>query len=211
MSTIRVGHGRPWGEQVRTDLPDDEFPTSTRFAVATEWAGKVAAVLAALLLLLVLMAIHKGLLVQYTAKSIVTDFRTTNQHFEDRADFSATAGARQRLEDLRAVLDDLNAAAARDVQQLTDLLPDAQALLAAGQTDSQIAQQLRAVTGSLQTAAGAINQIAVTADTTVDQISTKLNEALRLVRQLNAELTRTTVKLAPIPAQDDLIPAPGEK
>ena len=210
MSTLSLADRRPWGEQVRTDLPDDEFPTSTRFAIATEWAGKVAAVLAIVLFVLVLMAIYKGLLVQHTAKTVVTDFRTTNQYFDERADFTAPATARKQLEDLRAVLNDLNAAGARDVQQLNDLLPDARALLVAGQTDSQIAEQLNTVTGSLRTAAGSIHQIAATADTTVGQVATKLDEALRLVRQLNAELTRTTVKLAPIPAQDGFIPAPGE-
>lgn len=210
MSTLSLADRRPWGEHVRTDLPDEEFPTSTRFSIATEWAGKAAAVLAIVLFVLVLMAIHKGLLVQHTAARVVTDFRTTNQYFDERADLTAPATARKQLEDLRSVLNDLNAAGARDVAQLNDLLPDAQALLVAGQADSQIAQQLNTVTGSLQTAAGSIHRIAATADTTVGQVATKLDEALRLVRQLNAELTRTTVKLAPIPAQDGVIPAPGE-
>lgn len=211
MSTVTtIDRRRPWGDQIRSDLPPEEFLASTRYAIATEWAGKVAAVLAIMLFVLVLMAIHKGLLVQHSAQTVVSDLRTTNQYFDERADFTAPATARQQLEQLRGVLDDLNAAGARDVQQLNDLLPDARALLVAGQGDSEIAEQLRGITGSLQEAAGSIHQIAATADTTVGQVATKLDEALRLVRLLNAELTRTTVKLAPIPAQDGFIPAPGE-
>ncbi|AZG46816.1 hypothetical protein [Gordonia insulae] len=210
LSTFTLATRRPWADQVRTDLPPDELPTSSRFAIVTEWAGKFAAVLAVVLFILVLLAIHKGLLVQHTAKTVVTDFRTTNQYFADRADLTAPATARKQLEQLRAVLDDLNSAGARDVDQLNALLPDARALLVAGQNDSQIAEQLRGVTGSLQSAATSIHKIAATADNTVAQVAVKLDQALRLARQLNAELNRTTVKLAPIPAQDGLIPPPGE-
>ncbi|MCA4997884.1 hypothetical protein HWD35_24505 [Tsukamurella tyrosinosolvens] len=158
-----------------------------------------------------MMAIHKGLLVQHSAKTVVTNFRTTNQYFDTRADLTAPATARKQLEHLRVILADLNAAGARDVEQLSALLPDASALLAAGRGDSDIARKLQAVAASLQTAAKSINQIAESSDTTVQQVGIKLAQALALTRQLNAELYRTTVKLAPIPAQDGIIPAPGEK
>lgn len=210
MATTMTAGRRPWGSE-RTDIPRSEFPTSTRCALVTEWVGKLGAVAAIVLFVLVMMAIHKGLLVQHSAKTVVTNFRTTNQYFDTRADLTAPATARKQLEHLRVILADLNAAGARDVEQLSALLPDASALLAAGRGDSDIARKLQAVAASLQTAAKSINQIAESSDTTVQQVGIKLAQALALTRQLNAELYRTTVKLAPIPAQDGIIPAPGEK
>lgn len=204
---------RPWGPP-RTDIPAAEFPAATKYAIITEWLGRVAVVAAVILFALVMTAIHKGLQVQHTADSVVDNFITTNRYFDERADLTAPATAREQLQQLQTILTDLNTVAATDVEHLGLLLPDATALVAAGQGDNQIAQQLQTVAVTLQGAAASIHQVAATADTTVGQVSTQLNTALELVRKLNAELTRTTDKLAPIPAQDGLIPppapAPGE-
>ncbi|WCT06038.1 hypothetical protein [Rhodococcus qingshengii] len=182
---------------------------STRYAIATDWTTRLCVVLALCLAVLVLMSIHKGLLVQRSAATVVDDFHTANQYFADRADLSAPATARSELERLSKVLEELNAVGGEDVRLLSDLLPDASALLAAGQTDALLAEQLREVAATLHTSAQSIHQIAATADTTVSEVAVKLDETLTLVKQLNAELSRTTAKLAPIPAQNQFIPAPG--
>ncbi|MFE7420114.1 hypothetical protein [Rhodococcus sp. NPDC057529] len=179
------------------------------FTVATEWMGRLAAVLALILFALVLMAIHKGKLVQDSARTIVDNFRTTNEYFAQRADLTAPATARRQLDELAGVLADLNTATATDVDHLAALLPDARALLAAGQGDTAIAGQLEGVATTLQGSAASLHQISADANTTVSAVNNELATAIDLVNQLNGELTRTTNKLALIPAQDAIIPAPG--
>ena len=184
-------------------------PSTGGFATATEWFGRLAAVMATVLFVLVMVAIHKGLLVQDSARTIVNNFRDTNQMFADRADLSAPATARKQLDELKAILTGLNAATAADVDHLEALLPNAAALLAAGQGDSNIASQLETVATTLSGSASSLHQISAEADTTVSDVNAGLSQALDLVGQLNAELSRTTDKLAPLPAQNALIPAPG--
>lgn len=184
-------------------------PATTGFSVATEWFGRLAAVIAAVLFVLVLMAIHKGMLVQDSARTIVNNFRDTNQMFTDRADLTAPATARKQLDELKGILTDLNSATAADVDHLAALLPNASALLAAGEGDTAIAGQLETVANTLSGSAASLHQISSEADTTVSDVNAQLSQALDLVNQLNAELSRTTDKLAPLPAQDALIPAPG--
>ncbi|MEU2006777.1 hypothetical protein ACH47B_37135 [Rhodococcus sp. NPDC019627] len=192
----------------RTDVPTSMISTSSGYAVATEWLGRVAAVLAIVLFAMVMMTIHKGLQVQDSARSTVDNFRITNEFFSQRTDMTAPATARAQLDELTGILTQLNTAAAADVDHLAALLPDAQALVAAGQGDTQIAQQLETVATTLQGSAASLHEISANANTTVSSVDGELSQAIDLVNQLNAELTRTNNKLALVPAQDALIPAP---
>nr|BAF48513.1 hypothetical protein [Rhodococcus erythropolis] len=193
----------------RSDIPASSIPGSTGFAIATEWLGRVAAAMAVILFVLVMMSIHKGLLVQHSARTLVNNFRDTNQMFTDRADLTAPATARKQLDELKGILTQLNSATATDVDHLAALLPNMEALLSAGQGDTQIANQLQTVATTLEGSAGSLRQISSAANTTVSQVNDELTQVIALVNQLNAELTRTTNKVAPIPAQDALIPAHG--
>jgi hypothetical protein len=193
----------------RPDVPIATIRGSSRVAIATEWLGRLAAVLAVVLFALVLTAVHKGLLVQSSSRTIVDNFHTTNDLFADRADLGAPATARRQLDELAGVLTQLDTSAAETVNRLQGLQPDAQALLAAGQSDTQIANELQTVAATLQGSAASLHDIAANADGTVSAINDQLSRAIELVTSLNNELRRTTNKLAPIPAQDALIPAPG--
>ncbi len=187
----------------RLDVPVTASPGSTGFTVVTEWMGRLAAALALVLFGLVLITIHKGQLVQDSARTIVDNFRLTNDYFAQRADMTAPATARRQLDELAVVLTKLNAATATDVEHLAALLPDAQALLAAGQGDTAIAGQLRTVVEALQGSAASLHQISADADATVSDVDNELTTAIDLVHQLNNELTRTTNKLALIPPAQD--------
>lgn len=180
----------------------------TRFAVATEWLGRLAAVMSAVLLVLVLITVHKGLAVQHSTRSIVNNFRQANQYFDQRADLGAPARVRGELADLRTVLAELNTATAADVDQLATMLPQMRVLVAAGQNDVAVAHQLQGISSSLRGAAGSLHGISDEANTSVANVNNRLRTALDLVDQLNGQLQRTTNKLAPIPAQGNVIPAP---
>lgn len=203
----------------RFDIPTSALPAGTvnnripvapgPFAGVTEWIGRLAAIVAAVLVVVVVISIQKGLKVQHSARAVVDNFHTTNQYFAQRADLNAPATARQELEQLKGVLMQLNTSTAADTNQLGDLLPNMRALLAAGQGDTSIAHQLQGVAGSLAGAAGSLHKISADADTTVTDVDNQLTEAIALAGQLNAQLGRTTDKLAPIPGQGAVIPAPG--
>ncbi|AII11439.1 MULTISPECIES: hypothetical protein [Rhodococcus] len=192
----------------RTDVLVPAIPDVTGFSVATEWLGRLAAVVAVVLFALVVASIHKGLQVQHSARTVVDNFRLTNDFFAQRADLTAPATARRQLDELAGVLTQLNAATATDVDHLDALLPNARTLLAAGQGDTQIANQLEGVATTLQGSAASLHQISASANTTVSGVDNELTQAIDLVNQLNAELTRTTNKLALVPATDTFIPAP---
>ncbi|MFI6362120.1 hypothetical protein ACIBG0_05155 [Nocardia sp. NPDC050630] len=165
--------------------------------------------MSAVLLVLVLITVHKGLGVQHSTRAIVNNFRQANQYFDERADLGSPARARNELAELRTVLAELNSATAADVDQLAVLLPDMRTLVAAGRDDVNIANQLQGIASSLQGAAGSLHGISDEANASVVSVNNRLLAALDLVDQLNAELQRTTDKLAPIPAQGNLIPAPA--
>ena len=184
-----------------------DYPV-TRFSIATEWIGRLAAVMAAVLLVLVLMTVHKGLVVHDSAGTIVGNLRQANTYFDERADLSSPARARDKLAELKMLLTQLDTVTSANVDQLAALLPDLQTLVAAGQTDVNIAHELHGVASSLQGAAGSLHSISADADASVASVNDRLLAALDLVDQLNAELQRTTDKLAPVPAQGNLIPAP---
>lgn len=193
----------------RPDVLVPAIPDATGFSVATEWLGRLAAVIAVVLFALVVASIHKGLQVQHSARTVVDNFRLTNDFFAQRADLTAPATARKQLDELTGVLTQLNIATATDVDHLDALLPNARTLLAAGQGDTQIAGQLEGgVATTLQGSAASLHQISAGANTTVTGVDNELTQALDLVNQLNAELTRTTNKLALVPATDAFIPAP---
>ncbi len=126
----------------RPDVLVPAIPDATGFSVATEWLGRLAAVIAVVLFALVVASIHKGLQVQHSARTVVDNFRLTNDFFAQRADLTAPATARKQLDELTGVLTQLNIATATDVDHLDALLPNARTLLAAGQGDTQIAGQL---------------------------------------------------------------------
>ncbi|WP_413768893.1 hypothetical protein [Rhodococcus pyridinivorans] len=192
----------------RHDLPASVIPGPSGYAVATEWIGRLAAVLAIVLLAMVLATIHKGLQVQNSARTTVANFRTTNDFFAQRADLTAPATARQQLEELSGVLTQLNTAAAADVNHLAALLPDAQALVAAGRSDADIAAQLESVATTLQDSAASLHAISTEANTTVAAVDQELTTALTLVEELNSGLTRTYNKLTLVPEMGAFIPAP---
>ena len=192
--------------EIDTDKPESGAPG--RFTAATEWVGRITAVVALALLVLVIMAIHKGQVVQQSSRTIVENFTNTNGMFDERADLTAPSTARKQLEELTGILADLNAAAAVDVEHLGSLLPNASVLVDAGRDDAEIAGQLEGVALVLQDSAASLNQISTDADITVSQVDGALDRALTLVAELNAELARTTDKLAPIPATGPFIPAP---
>ncbi|MCQ4118314.1 hypothetical protein [Rhodococcus tibetensis] len=164
--------------------------------------------MSAVLLVLVLIAIQEGLAVRQSTRAIVDNFRQANQYFDERADLAAPARVRKELSDLKIVLAELNAATAADVDQLAAMLPDMRTLVTAGHNDVDIAHQLHGVSSSLQGAAGSLHAISADADAAVVKVNDRLLAALQLADQLNAELERTTVKLAPLPAQGNVIPAP---
>ncbi|ELB89143.1 transmembrane protein [Rhodococcus wratislaviensis IFP 2016] len=193
----------------RPDVLVPAIPDATGFSVATEWLGRLAAVIAVVLFALVVASIHKGLQVQHSARTVVDNFRLTNDFFAQRADLTAPATARKQLDELTGVLTQLNIATATDVDHLDALLPNARTLLAAGQGDTQIAGQLEGVATTLQGAAASLHQISAGANMTVSGVDNELTQAIDLVNQLNGELTRTTNKLALVPATDAFIPAPG--
>ncbi len=174
----------------------------TGFSRATEWLGRLAALISALLLILVLIAIRSGLEVQQSTRTIDDNLRQSTQYFDERADLGAPARARNQLTELKSVLTELNSATAADVDQLAAMLPDMQTLVTASQNDETIADQLRSVASSLQGAAGSLQAISNDADAVVVTVDDRLLAALNLVDLLNTELRRTTTKLAPIPAQE---------
>lgn len=192
----------------RVDVPGAVSPSPSGFAIATEWLGRTAAVLAVVLFAMVIATIHKGKQVQDSARTTVDNFRTTNEFFSQRTDLTAPATARKQLDALADILAQLNTAAAADVDHLAKLLPDAQALVTAGQGDTQIATQLETVATSLQGSATSLHDVSSDADTTVTAVDNELTQAIELVTQLNDELTRTTNKLALVPETGAIIPAP---
>lgn len=200
---------RDGGARRRLDLPASVFPSSNGFAIATEWLGRLAAVMAVVLFALVVACIHKGKLVQDSTRTVVDNFTTTNDMFSQRADLSAPATARKQLDELAGVLTQLNQVTAVDVDHLGSLLPDAQVLLAAGQGDVVVAGELKEIATILRDSAASLARISSSADQTVAAVDQELTRATDLVALLNAQLRRTTNKLALIPAQDAFIPAPG--
>lgn len=193
----------------RPDIPPEDVDDRTGYTVATEWIGRATAVVAVVLFVLVMIAIQKGLDVRDSSDEIVTNFHTANNYFDQRTDLDAPARARSQLEQLREVLADLNRTAEADVNELAGLLPDMRALLAAGQGDTRIAKELDGIATVLKESAGSLRRIAGDADTTVSTVDRRIDQALVLVQELNNELAKSTRKLAPIPAQDGLIPPPG--
>ncbi|AEF40626.1 hypothetical protein [Hoyosella subflava] len=181
----------------------------TGFSRATEWLGRLAAVMSAVLLVLVLVAVQKGLEVKQSTRSIVGNFRQANQDFDDRADLGAPARAHNQLVELRSVLAELNVTTGVAVEKLAMMLPDMQTLVVAGRDDVDFANRLEGIAASLQGAAGSLHAISTDANSAVVVVNERLEIALGLADQLNDELRRTTNKLAPIPAQGNLIPAPS--
>lgn len=190
----------------RPDVAFESIPGSSGFSIATEWVGRVCFVMGIVLFVLVMIAVPKGLAVQHSARDIVDNFHTANNYFDERTDLSAPARARAELETLRGVLADLNTAAGVDVGHLANLLPTTEQLLTAGRYDSRVAAALSTIAQSLNASAASLHSIAATAGSTVSAVDDQLAQAIGLVSQLNNELARTTRKLAPIPAQDGLIP-----
>ena len=187
----------------RMDISTDNVPGSSVWAIGTEWLGRLAAVIAILLFVLVVGAINKGLMVQQSAKDIVENFHVTNDFFADRTDLTAPATARKQLVELQKVLAGLNAATEQDVSALSATLPDVRRLLAAGNGDVQIANNLNEIASVLRASAGSLHRTAASANETVSDVDALLAEAIRLVDELNAQLTTTDRKLAPLPATGD--------
>lgn len=186
--------------KMRTDVPADAVRSSSVVAITTEWLGRLAAIIAIVLFVFVMMAIHKGKVVQTSAKEIVQDFHSANNYFASRADFDAATRAKEELQRLAGVLNQLNDATANDVTDLAATLPDVNRLLAAGKGDVNIAGQLQTVAKTLQGSAGSLHQIANGAEASVSSVNDLVASAIDLVNQLNAQLAITERKLAPLPA-----------
>lgn len=188
------------GGSGRGDVPYSYLTSSTAWAIRTEWLGRLAGLIAVVLMVLVFQAIHKGLVVQKSARGIVTDFHTANGYFDTRANLNDPAKVRQQLVELQGVLTSLNQSTATDVTALSAVLPVVDRLLKAGKGDVQIAADLRDIANTLSGSAGALRSIATDANGTVSQVDAQLSEALHQIDLLNAQLTRTTNKLAILPA-----------
>lgn len=184
----------------RTDVPASAIQSSSLMSITTEWLGRIAALFAIALFILVLMTVNKGLLVQGSARQIVQNFHTTNNYFATRADFAAATKAKQELQRLQSVLTQLNGSAAVDVTNLAATEPDVSRLLAAGKGDVSIAGQLLAIGNTLQDSAGSLNQIAGGAYTSVSDVNNLLSSSIESVNQLNGQLAITERKLALLPA-----------
>lgn len=204
----------------RTDVPPEHLPERVksdtnaaptgRFSTVIKTLGLIATVMAAVLAVLVIIAINKNRDVRDSGETVIDNFATTNLMFDTRADLSAPQRARAQLAELTGILTDLDKAAGRNANRVNAMLPDTRRLLASGGADVAIVHQLRDVTTTLASSSQQLGNIATTADGTVGEIDKTLGTAVDLVNALNAELKRTTDKLRPIPAQNELIPRDGE-
>lgn len=184
----------------RTDIPANDLPGSSWSAIALEYLAKLCAVAAVVLLVLVIVAIHRGREVQASSSGLTADFRTVNGFFADRANFAAPARARQQLQTLTAVLTDLDNTSAGDVELLASTLPDVQRLVQAGQGDVTIAQQLVPVAKTLREAGNGLRDIAKDAAGTTSAADRQVGLAKQQLDELNNQLARIQHKLAPLPA-----------
>jgi hypothetical protein len=158
------------------------------------------------LLVLVLVAIHRGREVQASSKGLTADFRAVNGFFADRANFAAPATAREQLRTLTSVLGSLNDATAEDVDILAETLPDVQRLLQAGRGDVAIALQLNAVAKTLLEAGKGLRQISADADRTTSAADRQVERTKQQLDELDKVLGTIENKLALLPA----VPIPPE-
>jgi methyl-accepting chemotaxis protein len=187
------------GTNRRNDIPANTIPGSSRAAITVEWVGRLAAVAAIILFTLVMVTIHRGKVVQHSAKAVVHDFHVANDFFSHRANFQAPAVAKQELQQLATVLTQLNGTTAADVHELAGTLPDVRRLAAAGSGDVAIAKRMRSMGHDLQGGADDLRTVAVNANSVVGMIDDNMDQAVDAVGQLNDQLARTERKIAVVP------------
>lgn len=184
----------------RTDVYSADLEGGSLNTAFIEWFGRILAALAIFLLILSVITMHRGKVVQRSAKNIVADFHTANDFFATRANFNSPTVVRQELETLSGILTQLNQQTITDVQLLGTTLPSLTALVAAGSTDVSIAQQVTVIGTGLQKNATTLNSIGAQASGVVSSVIQLLNQAQDLVNQLNAQLTAIASKLSIVPA-----------
>jgi len=122
-------------------------------AVGLKWIARLTAIAAVVLFALVITAIHRGRLVQASAKDIVATLHTNNGYFDNRVDFTTLGRIHDQVGTLHTVLGDLDRSANEDVDLLDATIPDVARLLEAGRGDVRIAQRLTGVSATLRDAA----------------------------------------------------------
>jgi methyl-accepting chemotaxis protein len=167
--------------------------------VGLKWVARCAAVAAVVLFALVIVAIHRGRVVQATAQELVATLHTNNGYFDNRVDFTMPGRIRDEVRALHTVLDQLDRSTNEDVGLLDATLPDVARLLEAGRGDVQIAQRLTGVAGTLRDAARDLRKITGDADGTVDSVDRRVATAVELVDRLDRELTDIDRKLGVLP------------
>lgn len=179
-------------EPLRTS-PDDAPPPW--YPVALRWTARLCAVAAVALFALVLVAIQLERTLHASTATIVETFRINNGYFDDRVDFDQVGRLRDEALQLRRTLDDINTATAEDVRLLESIVPDTVRLLAAADTDLDIARELTAIAGTLRGSAADIRDSAEKADTTVTDAEARLGTIVDLVERLNRRLADIDRKL----------------
>jgi hypothetical protein len=190
----------------RNDIHHEAIAGSSVWAVATEWLGRFAAVLAIFVVLQVLEAVHTGQQIQTSAAKIVDNMETTNEFFDDRADFTVPARARSQLEMLATVLAKLDRSAGSSVDLLASTLPSIRKILNNVDGNAGIAGKLLALGRELREAATSISATAEGADATVKTAGAELKKTIALLDDLNGELAQIERRLAPVPDLSGVLP-----
>lgn len=190
----------------RSDVSPEAIPGSSGWAIATEWLGRIAAVLAIFVVLQVLEAVETGQQIQTSATAIVDNMETTNEFFDDRADFTVPARARTQLEALATVLAKLDRSASASVDLLASTLPLIRKILNNVNGNAGIAGKLLALGKELRQAASSIRATAEAADATVKTAGAQLKKTIALLDDLNRELAQIERRLAPVPNLSGVLP-----
>lgn len=183
----------------RTDVYTGDVPGSGPSVLFIEWFGRVLAFVGIIMLLLAVITMHRGKVVQRSAKAIVADFHTANDFFATRANFTSPTMVKEQLQTLAQILTDLNKQTIIDVELLGRALPSLTSLVNAGATDVRIAEDVKALGMMLQGVAIRLNSIAADANITVASVIALLTRTIDLVGQLNGQLVSVASKLAILP------------
>lgn len=173
--------------------PDDAPPRCCQ--IALRWTARLCAVTAVALFALVLVAIHLERTLHASTATVVDTFRINNGYFDDRVDFDQVGRLRDEALELRRTLEEISTVTAEDVGLLESIVPDAARLLAAANTDLEIARELSSIADTLNATAADIRDSAEQADTTVTAAQAQLGTIAELVEQLNHRLAEIDRKL----------------
>lgn len=184
----------------RTDVYSGDVPGSGPSTLFIEWFGRVLAFVGIIMLLLAVITMHRGKVVQRSAKAIIADFQTANGFFATRANFNSPTMVKEQLQTLAQILTDLNKQTIIDVELLGRALPALTSLVNAGDRDVKIAEEVKGLGMMLQGVAIRLNSIAADANVTVSSVIALLTRTIDLVGQLNDQLTSIASKLSILPS-----------